>query len=96
MPPLVTAPTQDFAIQEEESCERPCAFREDVGDIKDVIRLSPPTHDTPRTISFHAGDFEEGMQAVKLFLVCAFLWYRRSAGQPVFFFGDLSDLGGRT
>jgi len=48
------------------------------------------------TISFHTGDFEKGVELIYLLLVFAFLWNRGTAGQPVFFFGGLSDLGGRT
>ena len=56
-----------------------------MGDIKDVIRGSVAAHNAPLTISFHAGDFEEGMQAVNLFLAFTLWLYRRSSYQPAFF-----------
>jgi hypothetical protein len=45
------------------------------------------THDTPLMVSFHAGNFEEAMQVVNLFLLGTDLADRRAADQPVFFFG---------
>jgi hypothetical protein len=73
MPPLVTPATEYLAVQEIKSCEGINAFREDVGDIKKVIRLSPTAHDAPLTVSFYAGDFEEAVEVVNLLLAGAFL-----------------------
>ena len=73
MPPLVTPATEYLAVQEIESGEGIDAFREDVGDIKEVIRLSPTAHDAPLTVSFYAGDFQKLVQAVICYLLGAFL-----------------------
>ena len=50
------------------SCKRwdTPAFGEDMGDIQEVIRLSPTAQNTPLTISFYAGDFEKGVEIVHL------------------------------
>jgi hypothetical protein len=73
MPPLVTPATEYLAVQEIKSGKGIHAFREDVGDIKKVIRLSPTAHDAPLTVSFYAGDFEEAVEVINLLLAGAFL-----------------------
>ena len=82
----MTPATEYLAVQEIESGEGIDAFREDVRDIQEVIRLSPTAHDAPLTVSLDTGDFQKLVQAIIRYLLGAFLG---DFGVPAvsFFFG---------
>jgi hypothetical protein len=87
----MTLPAEDFDIQEREAGQRPGAFGEYVGYIKEVIRMDGmfrrglAAHHTLIAITFEAGNFQKGGKVADLLLAFTYRSYRGSSEGPAFF-----------
>jgi hypothetical protein len=90
----MACPALQYTIIQIESEMGVHVFREDMGAVKNAFMVESGA-DTAGAIPYEQGMFQEAVQAVILFLLWAFLPDRRKPSQ-LFFFGGLSDLGGRT
>lgn len=99
-PPLVTLAAQNFHVQHVEAHQRPSTLGENVRHVEEVIGVNRglagwlATHHALFMISFHAGNFEESMQAFYLLLTGAFLGQWGVASQAFFFLDSLLALRG--